>query len=129
MAYVRFVISRNDEDSGRRQGLFQAVSDLEHEWLLLSHEQDAYDQIYEWFRSNLKKPRKLARAKKPHARNVALSWFKDSALEHLKQMHALAQILHAHGVHVEVIRTERPGYVVYEDQHQVTAEPFNDTGA
>jgi hypothetical protein len=42
-------------------------------------------------------------------------------------MHAIAAILHAHGVEVEAIRTERPGYVVYEDKHQVAAEPFKET--
>ena len=129
MSYVRFVIPCKDENSGRRQGLFQAISDLEHEGVLLPHEQTVYDEIYEWFRKHLKKPRKLARSSKSQAKKVALSWFKDSASEHIKKMHALAQILHAHGVPVEVIRTERPGYVVYEDQYQVTAEPFNDTGA
>ncbi len=30
-------------------------------------------------------------------------------------------------VKVEVIRTERPGYIVYEDEFQVTAEPFAET--
>lgn len=129
MAYIRFVIPQNDQDSGRRQGLFQAVSDLEHEGVLLSHEQAAYDEIYEWFRKHLERPSRLARASKPHAKNVALSWFKDSATEHIRKMHAISEILRAHGVTVQVIRTDRPGYIVYEDMHQVTAEPFNDTGA
>ena len=129
MIYVRFVIGRNDADSGRRQGLFQAVSDLEHAGVLLQHEQLAYDETYEWFRHNLKKPKRLARSSRPHAKNVALSWFKDSAGEHIRRMHALAQILSDHGLHVEVLRTERPGYIVYEDAYQVAAEPFNDTRA
>jgi len=129
MVYVRFVIGRNDENSGRRQGLFQAISDLEHAGVLLAYEQQAYDEIYDWFRKNLKRPRKLARSTKPHAKRVALSWFKDSAREHISRMHALTQILHDHGVQVEVIFTERPGYVVYEDPYQVAAEPFTDTCA
>jgi len=66
---------------------------------------------------------------KTHAKNVALSWFKDSAIEHIRKMHGLAQILRAHDVHVEVIKTDRPGYVVYEDAYQITAEPFGDSGA
>lgn len=129
MAYIRFVILANDPDSGRRQGLFQAMSDLEHEGGLLPHEQSMYDEVYEWFRRNLKKPRCLTRSSKPHAKKVALSWFKDSAAEHIKKMHLLAQALEAHGIPVELVRTERPGYVVYEDEFQVAAEPFNDTGA
>jgi hypothetical protein len=36
-------------------------------------------------------------------------------------------ILEAHGVVVERIRTQRPGYIVYEDEHQVAAYPFADT--
>jgi len=42
-------------------------------------------------------------------------------------MYELVAILEAHGVGVEVIRTSRPGYVVYEDMHQVMAEPYADT--
>lgn len=33
----------------------------------------------------------------------------------------------AHGIEVEVLHTERPGYVVYEDEYQVAAEPFTET--
>lgn len=125
--YIRFAVHKQDEDSGRRQGLFQAMSDLEHAGVLLEHEQTQYDETYEWFRRNLKKPRSFTRSSKPHAKKVALSWFKDTAREHIARMHALVQVLQAHGVDVEILRTERPGYVVYEDQHQVTAEPFNET--
>jgi len=126
-AFVRFVIAGLDEESGRRQGLFQAVSGLEHNGDLLPHEQEHYDLIYEWFRHNLRKPRSLTRSSKPHAKNVAISWFKDSAQEHIARMYELVAILSAHGVHAEVLRTERPGYIVYEDDFQVAAEPFNET--
>ncbi len=125
--FVRFVIEKNDDDSGRRQGLFQAVSDLEYDSALLEHEQEQYDDIYDWFRKNLKKPRSFTRSSKPHAKKVALSWFRDSATEHIAKMHALAQILQAHGVTVAVLRSERPGYIVYEDDFQVAAEPFQET--
>jgi hypothetical protein len=108
--FVRFVIQRNDEDSGRRQGLFQA-----------------YDDIYEWFRKNLRTPRSFTRSTKPHAKKVALSWFKDGATEHIRNMRAIAGILDTHGIQVEVLHTERPGYVVYEDTYQVAAEPFSET--
>jgi len=125
--YVRFVIHANDEDSGRRQGLFQAMSDLEASEVLLEYEQSQYDALYEWFRKNLKKPRSFTRSSKPHAKKVALSWFKHTATEHIAKMHEVVHILRAHGVAVEILRTERPGYVVYEDQYQVTAEPFQET--
>ena len=42
-------------------------------------------------------------------------------------MYELAAILEAHNVIVDVIQTPRPGYVVYEDEFQVTAKPFFET--
>lgn len=129
MDFVRFVIAAQDSDSGRRQGLFQAISDLEYAGVLLPHEQESYDAAYEWFRHNLKKPKALTRSNKPHAKAVALSWFKDSAIEHIARMRQIAVILQAHGVHAEMIRSSRPGYIVYEDNFQIAAEPFNDSGA
>ena|SRR5438045_6539459 len=129
MAFVRFVIRDLDGDSGRRQGLFQALADLHDRGELLPEEQRTYDETYNWFRKNLRKPRSFTRSSKPHAKKVALSWFKDTATEHVQRMRGLATILGAHGIPTEMLRTNRPGYVVYEDQHQVAAEPFGDTGA
>jgi hypothetical protein len=125
--FIRFVTHKTDADSGRRQGIFQAISDLEYAGVLLSHEQQTYEVAYEWFRKNLKKPGSFTRSSKPHAKNVALSWFKDSATEHIAKMYEFCAILEVHGVQVEVLLTERPGYVVYEDDFQVAAEPFQDT--
>ena len=42
-------------------------------------------------------------------------------------MHGMARVLEAHDVMVEILRSERPGYVVYEDEFQVAAEPFHET--
>jgi hypothetical protein len=39
-------------------------------------------------------------------------------------MHDLKRILEAYGHSVEVVREERIGYIVYEDDLQVVAEPF-----
>lgn len=125
--YVRFVIQQKDEDSGRRQGVFQALADLADAGSLLPHERAVWGETYEWFVKNLREPLQFSRSLKPHAKKVALSWFKDSAGEHISRMFELVEILKAHGVAVEVLRTERPGYIVDEDAHQVVAEPFNET--
>jgi len=39
-------------------------------------------------------------------------------------MFALITILEKNGYPVSQITTDRPGYVVFEDDHQVVAEPF-----
>jgi hypothetical protein len=38
----------------------------------------------------------------------------------------MAEILVRHGIGVEVLKAERVGYVVYEDEFQIVAEPFAD---
>ena len=129
MSFVRFVIRADDEDSGRRQGLFQAIAALEDDNALLEHEQTLADETRKWFGRHLEAPSRPAKSSKRHAKKVALSWFRDTAREHIARMHALAHVLECHGIHVEIIRTDRPGYVVYEDAHQIAAEPFNDSGA
>jgi hypothetical protein len=129
MAFLRFVVSERDEDSGRRQGPFQAMLELATRAALFDHEQRAYDEVYEWFRHNLKKPDRFSRSSKPHARGVAISWFKDTATEHIRRMRSICLILEAHEISVEVIFTDRPGYIVYEDAFQVAAEPYSETVA
>ena len=125
--YIRFVVHKNDQNSGHRQGLFQALATLRDQETLLPRDLSAYEEIYEWFKKNLKKPRSFTRSSKPHAKKVSLSWFKDGATEHVGKMYALAHILETYDVAVDVIRTKRPGYVVYEDQYQIAAEPFSET--
>jgi hypothetical protein len=39
-------------------------------------------------------------------------------------MRALVAILEKNGCQVSQITTTRPGYVIFEDDHQVIAEPF-----
>lgn len=127
--FVRFVIRAPDPASGHRQGLFQAMSDLNRSGALSVHEQLAWDELKEWFNRHLDRPDRLARASRAHARNAALRWFKSDATEHISRMRQIAAILEAHDRQVEMIRSNRLGYVVYEDEHQVAAEPFRDTDA
>jgi len=39
-------------------------------------------------------------------------------------MKDLAGILYTHDISTEILKTNQPGYVVYEDEYQVVAEPF-----
>lgn len=103
------------------------MSGLEEAGVLHEHEQVRYDEIYEWFRKHLRKPTSFTRSSKPHAKKVALSWFRDSAADHIAKTYEIKQILDAHGILVDVLMIERPGYVVYEDTFQVAAEPFKET--
>jgi hypothetical protein len=125
--HIRFVVSQLDPDSGRRQGLFQAAASLEDRGVLAAHEIDDDRGVVNWFRKNLEKPDRFSISSRPHAKGQALSWFKAGSAAHIAKMRDLQRILEAHDVGVDVLRTERPGYIIYEDEHQVAAYPFADT--
>lgn len=122
--YVRFVIDNRDEDSGEPQGLFQAVGDLRYDGRLSRAEEAAAKKIFKWFDKHLPGPKRFSRSSKRHAKAVAISWFKPTAEDCIERMQELSSILYAHDITTRVINTRRPGYVVYEDDYQVVAQPF-----
>lgn len=83
--YVRFVVQGKDRNSNQRQGFFQAMGDLRDRGELFDHEEILYKEIYKWFGKNLRRPRRFTRSSRPHAKKVAISWFKGSATEHIQK--------------------------------------------
>jgi hypothetical protein len=124
VAYIRFVIAHLHPQSGAPRGIFSALYALERDGELADSELAWFREEEAWFEKHLKRPTRLAKARSPNAQAAAVSWFKDSAVEHVRRMHALAALLHARDIPVDILRTDRPGYIVYEDEFQVTAEPF-----
>jgi len=125
--YIRFVSNNRDAQSGRRQGLFYAAYELEASGAASPGDIAALAEIHDWFGKNLREPTRASISARPHARAQALSWFKETATEHVSRMRDMQRILEGYGVFAETLRTRRPGYVVYEDDHQVVAQPFADT--
>jgi hypothetical protein len=96
---------------------------------LYEHEVALVRETLDWFNQNLKKPDRFTNSKRPYYRKKqrAISWFKSSATKHLAMMQELVVVLENHQVPVHIIKTTRPGYVVYEDEFQVVSEPFHGT--
>jgi hypothetical protein len=115
-----------DRDSQRPLGIFQAIARLRRRGVLTFHEAEQEETIGRWFDRNLAKPTRFTTSKPPHHRRQSkcISWFKDSAHDHILQARALVAILERHGVSVRMVTTARVGYVAYEDEHQIVAEPF-----
>ena len=126
---VRFVTSEIHEDSHFEAGVFHAVNGLLDEGTLYSHEVVIARETLGWFDKNLAEPDRFTKSKPPYYRKKhrAISWFKSSATKHLSMMRELVAILENHQIPVRIIRTTRSGYIVYEDEFQVVAEPFRDT--
>ena len=126
--YLRFVVADIDDDSERSLGVFHAARYLRDAGQLHAYEEDLHDMGRWWFNENLERPTRFTAAKAPFYRkkNRALSWFKDTAVEHLSHVRELVAILGNHGVQVRTLKAKRVGYVVYEDEYQIVAEPFSD---
>ena len=124
--YLRFVIADIHRNSGKELGVFHAMGRLRDSGKLNRHEEEQHDLIRKWFSENLEKPTRFTASKPPFYRkqSKAISWFKDDAHEHIARIREMVTILEDHGVSVQMLKTERVGYVVYEDAYQVVAEPF-----
>jgi hypothetical protein len=130
--YLRFVVPGRHLDSGVRDGTFGAAYALRRGSDLSPYEREELEGLLGWFNDNLDLPFRFNRTKSKGYEDRAakgISWFKASAEEHVTKMHRLAAILRDQGHHVSLIKTTNPGYLVYEDEHQVVAEPFKDVRA
>ena len=121
--YIRFVCFRMVESQRQRLGLFQALDaardcDFAPSWALRQ-----IGEIGVWFDEKLAVPGQFLHGGWKARGQPGLSWFKPVATEHIKQMHQLKLALEACGVHVEILRTTRPGRIIWQDEHQLVAEP------
>ena len=120
----------NPSDYSSRTGIFQAASSLLLTGELTVLDRALIEKTLEWFAKNLAVPKRFNRttSKGFYRRDpTGIAWFKPTATNHLVSMRELATVLDQYGLSVGQLVSERPGYIVYEDEHQVIAEPFKDT--
>ena len=127
--FLRFVTADVDEDSHEEVGVFHAAYKLRDSGMLSDDEEAVLQEIRDWFNRHLDKPTRFTSAKPPYyrKRQNGISWFKDSASEHIGKIREMVALLKHHDVPVRMIKSDRPGYIVYEDNFQVVAVPFADS--
>ena len=122
--YVRFVINEIDESTGVERGIIQAMFRLWRSGALSTHEETWWADIRSWLNLDLDEPDRLARSRRPGAHACAISWFKASATTHIARAREVCALLAQHDIASKMLTSDRPGYIVYEDEFQVAAEPF-----
>ena len=127
--YIRFITGEIHDKTLYEVGVFQAAYQLRKRGNLPDFEEARLRELLDWFNTNLEKPDRFTKSKPPFYRkeNRAISWFKDTSTEHIANLREIVSILNRYDVHTEMIQTDRPGYIVYEDAYQVVAEPFSDS--
>lgn len=123
--FIRFVSGEVDEDSHFPAGLFCAAWNLLDETVLTDDEYEALADLMEWFNAHLKGPFDY-RLKSPQRAQRAICWFKSTAHAHLSRAWEMATILERNDVVIRMIKSRSAGYILYEDEAQILAEPFAD---
>lgn len=125
LMFIRFVCGEKNEDSHVAAGLFCAAFDLIHEGELPDHDYAELDELMNWFRLRLKGPFEY-RLRKPWRARRSVCWFKSDANEHVRQAWLMMKILERNDVFMRMIKARFVGYVIYEDEVQVLAQPSAD---
>lgn len=123
--FIRFVGGEIHECSHVSMGLFQTAFEVMDDPLLPYADYDVLRDLMDWFNKYLKGPSEY-RLRAAWRSERAICWFKSTAHEYLSRAWEMAWILERNGVAVWTIKTKRAGYILYEDDAQVFAEPFAD---
>lgn len=116
--YLRFVVGIDNESAHRQDGLFTEINRLKNDDLLMDYQNKLVEDTFKCFNDNLPVPP----YKRKKMSKEAVAWFKDSTTEYIDRMLDLVAILRENNIHVRILKTEKPGMIIYEDEHQVVAK-------
>ena len=119
--FIRFVSGAVDEDSHMPAGLFCAAFDLLDSGELPEYELHLLREAKEWF--DVYMPTPFDSLYEDARYDRAICWFKSTAREYLSRAWELVEILERNDIMIWTIRSPRVGYIHYEDEVQVFAEP------
>lgn len=120
--YLRLCVLHKDPHTCQPLGVFIAAQHLQESGALTPQERLALQEVIRWFDRAMPAPPDSDRLDKR-----AIYWLKSDAEGLTRRLWELAQLLRSHGLMVEMVKTTKPGYVVYEDRFQVAAVPFRDS--
>jgi hypothetical protein len=121
--FIRFITEFRNEFDEIKTGIFPAAAYLCRSHIVYDYDKKHLIEIRDWFDVKLEAPDRFSKSKRKNAAKVSLSWFKSSALAHLKKMYEMAGIIEKYDIFITVIKIENPGYIIYEDEFQVSTLP------
>jgi len=113
--YYRIHVHYASPTTGQPVGVFAAMHHLKRAGRLTVEEEALFTTINNWFKQCLPNP--------PFYQDGnsigAVTWFKETALDMMRELEPLIAILRKYGVQVSVAEHQEPGRVIYEDDYQV----------
>ena len=116
--YIRFVVGTNREEPKYQTGVVTSLRLLKDRGQLPAYEVEHVEEIFSWLNAHLPCPPFDGKDWSPDA----ISWFKASAQDMISKFRDLIAILEQYDQPVQMLRTERPGMILYEDEFQVVAQ-------
>jgi hypothetical protein len=122
--YIRFITQFINERGQNKTGLFQAMGFIRDHSLTDDEDESKLKGLTSWFEENLDAPKWFANPVGRRHETKSLSWFKDTAKEHILKVNELIEILEKYDLIIERVTSKDLGHKVYEDEFQVSAEPL-----
>lgn len=122
-SYFRFVVAWHSGSKKHQLGIMRSAGRLWDGKKTTYDDEQALRSLLQWFNRNLTKPGRFGKV-------AAIFWFKPQVVgetELWAKLMELVRLLQKYSYTVEMVSTTRPGKIVYDDDFQIAAVPFNDT--
>jgi len=123
--YLRFITNYFDEYGKESTGVFQCLGYLIRSESTYDYDKEKLEEIRVWFNTYLEKPDRFNKQSRKNGKNVALSWFKNTAVDHIRNMYDLVSIFENYDFRIQVIKKEKIGRIIFQDEYQAVAIPYN----
>ena len=122
--YTKFITLFLDDLNDEEKGFLNAARYLNEQGILEEETKAKLQQNLSWIEAHLKKRPEFQDSSENDFLNIPMSWLKETASDHIQRMDEIREILEENDILVEVLQVEKPGKILYEDEHQVVAVPF-----
>ena len=123
--FLRFIVDEVDRSSLAPAGVFVVEYRLREAHTLPRSDHQDLLEVLRWFGENLDTPEQFTTSGRASRLSRGICWFRPSAHDHIRKARELARVIDRHGIWVNMSKTRHPGYVVFEDEYQIVAEPFS----
>ncbi|WP_205327618.1 hypothetical protein [Glycomyces sp. YM15] len=123
--YVRFQSAHRNQ-RGYFTGVFGLINTLAKQGKLTDEQESFRRSNNDWYNAAYPDPSTVDPTVYDHEVHAgAAAWFKPSATHLLERVPGYLEILTAHDVECETVRSADPGRVIYEDEVQVVVVPHS----